>query len=93
MTTEGYKRHKIIKVPNIIRTIDQILEDLNGKGKSGPWIRMPNYYALSESEITSNQIKMINRSLALIGFFNTEKAEVKFYVAKFIEDEASKKLT
>lgn len=80
-------------VPAPINTVKNILEKLNGE-KSGEWILLENPYAVPTPQIDGAAIDFFNTKGGVIlrGFLNTSTAEVRFYVAKFIDVEGRENL-
>lgn len=68
-----------------IKTRDQIIEELNSQG--GNWIQLPDTYYIAVPKIEG---KMVNYSsptngIILTAFLNLQNAEVKTFIAKFLD--------
>lgn len=75
-----------------IKTIAQILQDLNAE-KKGIWIPIDGYYALIEphTEGVINYNYPTN-GIILKAFLNRNTAEIRIFVAKFTDDPKREKL-
>jgi hypothetical protein len=77
-----------------LTSIRAILDELNGKGKNEPWVELPGYSTLQGAAIQKkNQIDFITMATALKLFVNNKTGELKSYVAKWVDDNASQLLS
>jgi len=81
----------------LISSIDEIIALLNGNDPNRPWYRVPGYSKLSKAEITEGPkgfgVNSTSKSTLLVVFVNSKTGEVRLFVAKWIEEEANKKLS
>lgn len=77
-----------------VTSIRAVLDTLNGKDKIGPWFEdSDNYFYIQSAILSSNLVTPSNSNVvALKMFFNSNTGETKFYVAKWVDDQASKLL-
>ena len=69
-------------VPPPIRSVQDILNELNA-GKSAPvWVELQGYYALKACKIEKKEIHYGPNAAALKAFFNAQTGEIKLYLAK-----------
>lgn len=78
---------KKMSAPPPIKTISQILSDLNGENK-GTWIPIDGHFAITRPIENG---KMINYGMPIDGiilkaFFNQNTSEIRTYIAKFLDD-------
>ncbi len=79
------KRH----MPPPVRTIDQIIAELNADG--GTWTRMPGFFVLTSpiippQGIGNNLIDFTRptNGMVLVAFVNLQNAEVRTFIAKYL---------
>jgi len=75
----------------MLKNEEEIRKELNDKG--GDWVRIPGFQSLSQADIADDSIKVSGNSIGLVSFFNNENAEIRFFIAKYIDTEANSKLT
>ena len=92
--TEKALRIKIdvMDVPKPIKTIEQILTELNNQG-AGMWIALEGYYGLPGLKIEDNG-SVANGKDIIVGkvFVNTATGEIKTFVAKTLDIPEREKL-
>ncbi|MEK7081257.1 MAG: hypothetical protein AAB902_02630 [Patescibacteria group bacterium] len=79
--------NKNMPLPPPTKTIEEILTDLNAEGK-GTWIPLDGYYGISSPELTDSKIVNFlsaKRGIVFKSFLNLQTAEVRSYVAKFLD--------
>jgi len=73
-------------LPPTIRTISEILIDLNGTGGKTDWVQMPGYYFLSTVDLTAGIVNIQgDKGLILVSFANSATSEIRTYIAKFLD--------
>lgn len=69
-----------------ITSIRKILDELNGKNKTAPWVPLNGVTFLSQAQIKPvDQIYVGPDGLVLKAFINTSTGEIKTYLAKWTD--------
>lgn len=77
------------------RTIEEILKELNGGELVGDWARIDGLFGVSTPPIDDKgnlNFLAPTAGIALVAFGNQKTLEVKFFAAKFTDDQSSEKL-
>ncbi len=75
-----------MEIPPVVKTVEEIVENLN-RLNHGVWIPLDGNYAISKPEILGREINFLSAKEGVIlkAFLNTNTAELKFFVAKYLD--------
>jgi len=84
--TKLFKRKKNNNMAAQVTTVKKILEELNGVGKTTPWVEVPGVYSVSSvSVIAVAQVNTNGQAMVLKLFINNSTGEIKYYIAKWLD--------
>jgi hypothetical protein len=77
---------KNMPAPPVIKTIAQIIIDLNAEGR-GTWVELNGYYVLSVPKISGKKFdfNFPEQGMILKAFWNSSSGEIRTYAAKNLD--------
>lgn len=72
--------------PPPVKTVRQILDELNGVGINTPWIELNDLHALISAKVSANKLNFdLGQGLVVKLFINLNDAQIRIYLAKALD--------